>query len=93
MSFLNSSEPDSIAEGEWKPDDNCLICRPLPDTGVGLLKISIDLRVNDDAKSSATFPATSLAPFGVWMSVLESSTLYCQVRASLARARHDLCHC
>jgi hypothetical protein len=85
MSFLNSSDAESIVYGVWKAEDDCLVCRPLPDTGVGLLKIVIELQVQDGAKPSATSPAISQAPFGFWLPVFEASTLYCQVRALLAQ--------
>jgi hypothetical protein len=89
MGFLNSSDAETIVYGEWKAEDNSLVCRPLPDTGVGLLKIVIELQVQDGAKPSATSPAISQAPFGFWLPVL-SSTLYCQVRASSLATRTPL---
>jgi hypothetical protein len=75
MAFVNSSVPDFVVFADWGDTENCLKCRPLPETGVGLLKIVIEMTIPDGDKSSAV----SDVPFGFWIPIMETSVLYCQV--------------
>ena len=77
MYFVNSSQPESIVLAFWKSEDNCLVCRPLPDTGVGMLNVVIELLAQDGDSSSADVPV------GIWRPVIETNALYCQVRMRL----------
>jgi hypothetical protein len=75
MSFFNSTDPDLIVYADWSQlESGCLKCTP-PVTGVGLLKIVVELSTPDGDKSAAV----SNVPFGFWLPVMESSVLYCQV--------------
>jgi hypothetical protein len=76
MTFVNSSIPDFVVFADWgaTSEPNCLKCT-LPVAGVGLMKIVIEMSTPDGDKS----PSVSDVPFGVWLPVMESSELYCQV--------------
>ena len=75
MSFVNSTDPDLIVFADWgNHEPNCLKCTP-PDSGVGLLKIVVELSTPDGDKSASV----SNVPFGFWAPVMETSVLYCQV--------------
>jgi hypothetical protein len=75
MTFVNSSLPDFLVYADWDGTENCLKCRPLPETVVGLLKIVIEMQIQDGDESSAV----SDVPFGFWLPIFETSVLYCQV--------------
>lgn len=85
MTFINSSE-SFIYPGDWVPEDNCILCRPLPTTGVGLLQVVIELLAQDGKRSAGV----SDVPVDIWLPVIESTVLYCQVRmqrVALSQAR------
>jgi hypothetical protein len=78
MSFVNSSQPESVVLSFYKTEDNCLVCRPLPDSGVGMLNVVIELLQQDGVRSSTDVPV------GIWLPVFQTNVLYCQVLNEMA---------
>ena len=51
MTFVNSTQ-SVINPGDWVPQDNCILCRPLPTSGVGMLQVVVELLALDGKRSA-----------------------------------------
>jgi len=86
MTFVNSTQ-SVINPGDWVPQDNCILCRPLPTSGVGMLQVVVELLALDGKRSAGA----SDVPVDIWLPVIESTVIYCQVGVCARVFMHVLC--